>query len=119
MHQARYIYLSVSLLLPSAVLAAEPGMTAEQFYKFAALLMTNTSAHDKVIAHCTTRGLQSVDQATRLEASKLNGISAEVAIRESCRRLVKGIAAGQITYTTYREWMDAGPFGTIKLPDYK
>jgi hypothetical protein len=118
MHHLRDACLFIGLLLPSVALAADDGMTDQEFYRLTAVLMANTSAHDKVVEDCSARGLQSIDQRTRSEVSKLNGMSAEDAIRESCRRLVKGIAAGQITYTTYLEWMNAEP-GTIKLPDYK
>jgi hypothetical protein len=94
-------------------------MTYQQFYRLAAVLIRNTAGHDKVVEDCAVRGLQSIDQRTQAEVSKLNGMSPADAVHESCRRLVKGIAAGKITYATYREWMAAGLSGAITLPEYK
>jgi hypothetical protein len=109
----------VSFAGSSLAFADEARMSAETFYALTTRLMTNRSLHEKTIENCSSTALKSLDLKARSSLAKSAGMSAEKAVHESCRRLVKGIAAGKITYTTYTQWMDVGGPATISLPDYK
>jgi hypothetical protein len=113
------VCLSVGMFYPSLAWTAEGVMSDVEFYRLTTNIMNYPWRHDQMIDDCATKGLQIVDEPTLSKLSKSSGMPAERAIHEICRRLVRGIAAGKITYTTYLKWMEKDPFGAIKLPDYQ
>ena len=51
--------------------------------------------------------------------AKSNAIAAERVAHEACRRLIKGMASGAVTFDLYRKWLLAPPGEEITLPDYR
>ncbi|MEK1895616.1 MAG: hypothetical protein AAAB20_20465 [Rhizobium sp.] len=57
-------------------------------------------------------------EQARAELERDSGMSAEKAKTEVCRRMIKGIASGAVTYEAYRAWADAPDDKRVTFPDY-
>ena len=112
--------LMLGLYVPGSVAAESDRMTTTQFYRLTHILMSRPSQHGKFIKHCAGVKFSPLAQAELEAAAKIQKLQAHALTEEACRRLVKGIADGRMTYTDYMKWMDdADRTGVVVLPDWE
>ncbi|MGQ3210959.1 hypothetical protein [Shinella sp.] len=112
--------LLLSLLLPASAFAEGPRWTEQEFQEIVTRLKQNPDSHARLITRCIEDGQSELKQDGRLgdELESLNSIGAEEVVQEACRRLVKGMTAGKVTYEMYRDWsVEDGK--TVALPDWR
>ncbi len=99
--------------------AREGKWSDADFIYYASIIRSRPAEQGNITTQCALRSFQSLDETTKQELAKLNKMSADAVVYESCRRLVKGIAKGKITYKIFSEWWDAPATEILKIPDYR
>jgi hypothetical protein len=60
-----------------------------------------------------------MDTEAKAQTERDTSMSADEAARDVCRRMIKGIASGAVTYEVYRKWFDTPDDEKVRFPDYQ
>ncbi|MDR6667972.1 hypothetical protein [Rhizobium sp. 1399] len=111
--------LIIAVAMPSLVRADGGAWNRETFEYYASIIRKQPATHSRIIQACTENGLAAMTDRARTEVERDSEMPPEKATAEVCRRMVKGIASGAVTYKAYRSWADAPDDKRVVFPDYK
>ncbi|TLX14376.1 hypothetical protein [Rhizobium sp. MHM7A] len=111
----------VFLLLGCAdiALADDSGWNEETFKYYASIVRQLPEKHSRMIDDCAKNGMAKMDRETKVELERATRNPIDETAKELCRRMVKGIASGAVTYEVFRTWLDTPDGGKVRLPDYQ
>ncbi|WP_176536240.1 hypothetical protein [Rhizobium sp. L9] len=101
-----------------AAVADESGFNEETFEYYASIIRQLQETHSRLIDNCAKKAIAKMDGDMKAEVERETSQPVGQATREVCRRMVKGIASGAVTYEIYRAWYDT-PEGNVRIPDYQ
>jgi len=105
--------------MPSLVRADGGLWNRETFEYYASVIRKQPATHARLIEGCTENWLAGLTDRARTEIERDSAMRPEKAAAEVCRRMVKGIASGAVTYEAYRAWAGASDDKRVVFPDYK
>lgn len=92
--------------------------TPQEFEQVATKLRSNPDAHAALITECIDMGYSELEKSNdfKQQLTRLNSMDPKEGVREMCRRLVKGLASGKLSYELYRRWLRQD---VSTLPDWR
>ncbi|ANL41138.1 UNVERIFIED_ORG: ABC-type arginine transport system permease subunit [Rhizobium esperanzae] len=109
----------IFLLLGCAAMAKADGWNEETFEYYASIVRQLPETHSRMIDDCARNGIAKMDNETKEQLKRAVPKPIDETTREICRRLVKGIASGAVTYEVFRTWLDSPDGGKVSLPDHQ
>jgi hypothetical protein len=91
----------------------------ETFEYYASVIRKSPAMHERLISACAEKQQESADGVVNSELEHSTGMTPPKAAQEICRRMIKGIASGAVTFEVYRQWVDTPDGRTAIFPDYK
>ncbi|MDR6671026.1 hypothetical protein [Rhizobium sp. 1399] len=91
----------------------------ETFEHYSSVLRKSPEVHERLILACAKNQRAAEDGGVNAELERSSGLIASKAAEEICRRMIKGIASGAVTYEVYRQWVDTPADKAVVFPDYK
>lgn len=99
--------------------ADESGWNEETFGYYSSIIRQLPETHSRLIDGCAKDGIAQMDTETKAQTEHDTSMSADEAARDVCRRMIKGIASGAVTYEVYRKWLDTPDDEKVRFPDYQ
>ena len=91
----------------------------ETFEHYSSVIRQSPEIHERLILACAKNQQTAEDGGVNSELERSSGMVAAKAAEEVCRRMIKGIASGAVTYEVYRKWVDTPADRAVVFPDYK
>ncbi|MEX2697640.1 hypothetical protein [Rhizobium mongolense] len=115
----RLLVLFLLLGFFGIALAEENVWNEETFEYYASIIRQQPDTHSRLIDGCAQRGILKMDSDTKAQIERDSSMSASEATKEVCRRVIKGIASGAVTYEVFRKWANAPDDEKVSFPDYQ
>ncbi|WP_093002733.1 hypothetical protein [Rhizobium sp. NFR07] len=106
MNTGRLFLIAYLTITGHAVAQGNPQpLNAETFEYSASIIRQLPSTHDEMIKGCPKTGFLELSEAGLKELRQKSGLTRSALQERLCRDIIEGIASGEITYRTWRDWI--------------
>lgn len=114
----RMAALILGLAISVPAWANDGAWSKETFEYNASIIRQRPMAHARIIEGCSKVAFGLSDEI-RTDLERDTGMTADQVSEEVCRRMIRGIASGAVTYEIYKKWWDTPSSERVTIPDYK